>query len=322
MPHTERHLQSHAMLLTTAMVWGLSFVFQKQAVDAGLPPLLFNAVRFAVGGLVLLPLVAWLRARPGTAALAKPRGDNVFALLVGGGLMGTVLTMGAAFQQAGMEDAATTAGKAGFITGLYVVLVPVFGVVIGRGTHWGAWLGVAFALVGLPLLTIDRSADQLALGRGDALVLISAACWAGHILLIDHFTARHDALALSVIQFLVCAALSTVVGLALGERLTPQALSAGWTAIAYCGVVSVAIAYTLQVVAQKNAHPTAAALILSTEVVFATLGGMLFLDETMPLRGYFGAALMLTGMLISQVAGPTHHEPAGGIGLDEPPRDL
>ncbi|XAM01687.1 DMT family transporter [Phycisphaeraceae bacterium D3-23] len=313
-------LSSDALLLITAAIWGTAFVFQEYAVTAGLEPLTFNAMRFALGGAVLLPLVFVLRRRVrrgflqnashNSAEQTPPRGDTPtgsqpFALLIGGGLMGVALALGSALQQAGLGDAETTAGKGGFITGLYVVLVPVLGIAVGRRTGRWVWLGVAFALVGLFLLSINLEEATPTISRGDGLVLLGTAFWAAHILLIDFFSKRGDALILSLIQFFVCAVLSAAGAWAMGEQVTPDQLTAGWHAIAYCGVMAVAVAFTLQVVAQRGAHPTAAAVIMSSEVLFAAVGGAILLGESMSARGYLGCALMLAGMLISQLAPST-----------------
>ena len=318
-----RHLRSDLMLLVTAAIWGTAFVFQEIAVSAGLPPLLFNALRFALGGLVLLPLVLVMRRRvrrgflntsgdppprplPGREGepevAGEPAASSIGAVVLGGVLMGVALTAGAWLQQAGLGDAETTAGKGGFITGLYVVLVPVLGIAVGRRTDAWVWVGVVCALAGLFLLSINLDDAVPTISRGDGLVLLGTLFWAAHILLIDHLSKRHDALVLSVIQFFVCAALSAVIGLGAGEELSSRAIAHGWHAIAYCGVMSVAVAYTLQVVAQRDAHPAAAAVIMSSEVLFAAVGGALILDETMSGRAMLGCGLMLAGMLVSQLA--------------------
>jgi len=302
------------MLLVTAAIWGTAFVFQEMAVSAGLEPWLFNALRFALGGAVLLPLVFVMRRRVRRGFLRVEEGDTragascaaaapgVVGLFIGGAMMGIALAAGSWLQQAGLGDAGTTAGKGGFITGLYVVLVPVLGVVVGRRTDAWVWAGVACALVGLFFLSINLDEDKPTISRGDGLVLAGTLFWAAHILLIDHLSKRHDALLLSVIQFFVCAALSALIGLGVGESLTAEALAKGWHAIAYCGVMAVGVAFTLQVVAQREAHPAAAAVILSSEVLFAAVGGALILGETMSDRAMLGCGLMLAGMLISQLA--------------------
>ncbi|MEM9415513.1 MAG: DMT family transporter [Planctomycetota bacterium] len=319
MPKPVPHLRSDALLLITAAIWGTSFVFQEYAVQAGLEPLAFNAMRFALGGVALLPLVFFLRGRTRRGFLQSEPPNNttntaaghaseqaaarsLLMLIVGGLLMGAALAMGSALQQAGLGETETTAGKGGFITGLYVVLVPVLGIAVGRRTGRWTWLGVLFALVGLFLLSVNIENATPSISRGDGLVLLGTAFWTTHILLIDHFSKRCDALLLSLVQFFVCAVLSAIGAWAMGEHVTPGQLSAGWHAIAYCGVMAVAVAFTLQVVAQREAHPTAAAVILSSEVLFAAIGGAVLLGESMPLRGYLGCALMLAGMLIAQLA--------------------
>lgn len=304
-----QQLRSHILLLLTAAIWGTAFVFQEIAIAAGLQTFSFNAIRFLVGGLMLMPAVLIVRQcmrhgfideRMQEDAPATIKGGR--GLVVGGLLMGAALAAGSALQQAGLADPETTAGKGGFITGLYVVLVPVLGLLMGRRTDPWAWVGVVFALGGLVLLSINLDKDQPTIGQGDLLVLLGTGFWAVHILLIDHLSKRHDALALSVIQFFACAALSAVTALVLGERVTADSLAAGWHAIAYCGVIAVAVAFTLQVVAQKQAHPTAASVIMSGEVLFAAVAGALVLGETMSGKAYAGCSLMLTGMLVSQLS--------------------
>lgn len=307
--HDSHHLRSHVLLLFTAAIWGTAFVFQEIAVSAGLGTFGFNAMRFALGGLLLLPLVLVLRRRvrrrgflEEQAETAEAPRSGIGGLVLGGVLMGVALAAGSALQQAGLVDEQTTAGKAGFITGMYVVLVPVLGLAVGRRTDTWVWVGVALALVGLYYLSINTEKDKPTIGHGDLLVLLGTGFWAVHILLIDHLSKRHDALALSLIQFFVCASLSAAVALGIGETLTSTMLANGWHAIAYCGVMAVAVAFTLQVVAQKHAHPTAAAVIMSCEVLFAAVGGALLLGETMSGRAYAGCGLMLAGMLVSQLA--------------------
>ncbi len=313
MTEPAQRLRAHVMLLMTAAIWGTSFVFQEIAVAAGFETFLFNALRFTLGGLLLLPLVLLMRRRVRRGFLNRPPGDATVtkeprqparygAIAVGGVLMGVALAAGSALQQAGLAYPETTAGKAGFITGLYVVLVPVLGLTLGRRTDRWVWLGVGFALVGLFLLTINLDETAPTIGRGDLLVLIGAVFWAGHILLIDHLSKRHDALALSLVQFLVCAVLSAVIGWAIGERVTPGVFAAGWHAVTYCGAMAVGVAFTLQVVAQRHAHPTAASVILSAEVLFAAVAGAIILGESMSARGYLGCGLLLAGMLITQLA--------------------
>lgn len=306
MKSQSRHLQSHLLLLLTAAIWGTAFVFQEIAIQAGLQTFSFNAMRFLLGGLLLLPLVLVMRRRVrrgmiGESSVQLPAGGGR-GLVIGGVLMGVALAAGSALQQAGLADEQTTAGKAGFITGLYVVLVPMLGLLIGRRTDRWLWIGALLAVVGLFLLSVNLEKDQPTMSLGDMLVLMSTLFWALHILLIDHLSKRYDALPLAVMQCFVSGALSGVAALFLGEQATAQALVAGWYAIAYCGVMAVAVAFTMQVVAQRHAHPTAAAVIMSCEVIFAAIAGALILGETMSSKAYIGCTFMLAGMLLSQLA--------------------
>lgn len=299
-----RVMRSHLMLLCTASIWGTAFVFQELAIAAGLGVFGFNAMRFGLGAVLLTPLLLVIRLRVRRGVIGQPVPTQVEhsqrGLMIGGVLMGLALAAGSAFQQGGLVDPDTTAGKGGFITGLYVVLVPVMGLALGKRTDLWAWVGVGLAVAGLFLLSIKLDQDRLSIGRGDLLVLIGTGFWATHILLIDHLSKRFDALKLSVIQFYVCAIVSAAIALSIGEANTLGAVTKGWYAIAYCGALAVAVAFTVQVFAQKHAHPTAAAVIMSCEVLFAAVAGALLLGERMTGRAYLGCGLMLLGMLVSQ----------------------
>jgi drug/metabolite transporter (DMT)-like permease len=257
-------------------------------------PFGFNGVRFALGCLVLLPPLF----RNGLHGEAAPSPHPVlFSLpVLGGGLLaGVILFCGASFQQVALVY--TTAGKAGFITGLYVILVPVIGIALGHRTHAGTWIGTLLAAVGLYLLSVT---EQFTFAPGDLLVLIGAFFWAGHVLIIGWLSPRQDPLKLAFVQYAVCAALSLIVSAGLEPNAVDGYLSATLP-ILYGGVLSVGVAYTLQVVAQKHAKPAHAAIILSLETVFAALGGWIILGETLTPRGLLGCALMFAGMLASQL---------------------
>ena len=202
---------------------------------------------------------------------------------------------GAILQQAGLVW--TTAGKAGFVTGLYVVLVPLAGLLWGQRPGWSRWLGAALAAAGLFLLSVTRS---FTLERGDLLVLVGALFWTAHVHVLGWLSPRTRVVALSCVQFAVCSVLSGIVTL-FTERVTVAALQAAAVPILYGGLVSVGVAYTLQVVAQRHAPPAHAAILLSLETVFAALGGWLVLGERLSPRGLAGCALMLAGMLCSQL---------------------
>ncbi len=289
----ETDIKSDILLLITAAIWGFAFVAQRVGMDF-VGPFTFGGIRFALGALVLLPF-AWKNAAGHRFAETgrTSRGGH----LASGMLAGVLLFGGASLQQMGLVY--TTAGNAGFITGLYVVLVPIIGLAVGRKTNAGTWTGALMAVTGLYLLCVG---EDFSIQKGDLLVMISAFLWAGHVLWIDKVVAGAQALVLAVIQFAVCAALSMAVAV-LVENITWNGIRAAAWAIAYGGVMSVGIAYTLQVVAQKNAHPAHAAIFLSLEAVFAVVGGWIFLAETMSLRALCGCGLMLAGMLVSQLYG-------------------
>jgi drug/metabolite transporter (DMT)-like permease len=303
-PAKSRAARADAYLLVTAALWGLAFVAQREAMGS-IGPFLFNGVRFGLGALALVPLILWFRSRKGTSTPKADddgkdpgKGRHLRSGLVRGGLLaGIILFIAASLQQAGLVY--TGAANAGFITGLYVVLVPVFGIALGRRTGAGTWLGVFLVFVGLYLLSVG---DNFSMSKGDLLVLASAAFWALHVLVIGRLSPGLDPFKLAASQFGVCSVLSLGVALAL-EDMSISGLSNAWAPILYGGLVSVGIAYTLQVVAQRDAHPAHAAIIMSLEAAFAALGGWLVLDESMAVKGLLGCALMLTGMVVSQLWG-------------------
>jgi drug/metabolite transporter (DMT)-like permease len=286
-------LRADGLLLLTAVIWGFAFVAQRVGMEH-VGPFGFNGVRFALGCLVLLPLLC----RNGARGVERPsdRGGVFSSSSLGGGLLaGLVLFAGASFQQVALVY--TTAGNAGFITGLYVVLVPIIGIALGHRTHAGTWTGAALAAVGLYLLSV---VDRFTISPGDLLVLIGAFFWAGHVHLIGWLSPRRDPLKIAFLQYAACAALSLIVSAAVEQNTAGRYLSAA-VPILYGGVLSVGVAYTLQVVAQKSAKPAHAAIILSLEAVFAAIGGWLILGETLTPRAFTGCVLMLCGMLMSQL---------------------
>lgn len=283
-------LKSDILLLLTATIWGFAFVAQRVGMEY-VGPYTFNGIRFALGCMVLVPFV--LRGR----LESRPASGRVAELLWGGGLAGLFLFGGASFQQIGLVY--TTAGNAGFITGLYVVVVPVLGLLVGQRATVGTWLGAVMAAGGLYLLSIK---GDFSIGFGDLLELIGAFLWAGHVLIIGWLTSKLPAVKLAFIQFAVCSLLSLLAAV-VTESITLSGLQQAAVPIAYGGILSVGVAYTLQVVAQREAHPAHASIILSLEAVFAAAGGWLMLNETLSLRGMAGCSLMLTGMLLSQLWG-------------------
>lgn len=290
-----RTYRADLLLLLTATIWGFAFVAQRVGMDY-VGPYTFNGVRFALGSLSLLPLLFLLDHREATARRRLPRA-TWRSMLPGGGLAGLFLFAGASLQQVGLVH--TTAGNAGFITGLYVVIVPIMGLCLRQRTHAGTWLGVLLAAVGLYFLSITSS---LTIAWGDLLVLVGAFFWAAHVLIIGRLSPRMDALRLAITQFAVCAVLSLLTASAL-ETISWEGLRGAAVPILYGGLGSVGVAYTLQVVAQKDAHPAHAAIFLSMEAVFAAIGGWWLLNELLTARAMLGCGLMLSGVLVSQLWG-------------------
>ncbi|MBD3308992.1 EamA family transporter, partial [candidate division KSB3 bacterium] len=280
-------LKSNLLLLLTAIIWGFAFVAQRVGMDY-VGPFTFNGIRFALGALSLLPLL-YVNQRHMRAEITPLK-----TVLVGGALAGSALFIAVSLQQIGLVY--TTAGKAGFITGLYVVIVPLLGLFWRQNTTFGTWLGAVLAAIGLYLLSVTGT---FTIAFGDLLVVISAFFWAIHVQLIGWLTRRMDSLKLAFWQFLVCSVLSLITAI-FTETITLQSIRDALIPIAYGGLFSVGVAYTLQVVAQRHAHAAHAAIILSLESVFAAVGGWLLLGETLSPRGLIGCALMLSGMLLSQ----------------------
>lgn len=286
-----RAFRANLLLLLAAVIWGFAFVAQRIGMEH-VGPYTFNGVRFLLGGLSLVPLLVVTGNRRGEGP--RPLSD-IKPVALAGLIAGTVLFTAASLQQVGL--AYTTAGKAGFITGLYVVLVPLMGLLWRQYPNAGTWTGAVLAAVGLWFLSVT---ETFTIAFGDFLELVGAFFWAGHVLIVGWLSPRFNAVQLALSQFLVCAALSLGVGLAM-EPLSLEALWRAAPAIFYGGVGSVGIAYTLQVVAQKEANPAHAAIILSMESPFAALGGWLVLNEILTGRNLFGCTLMLGGMVLAQI---------------------
>lgn len=281
--------------LITALIWGSSFV--TQSLSAGhLGFFSFNALRAVPAALSLLVVLAVMRRiRPRAAYSAEEKRT----LLRGGLVCGVFLTLGTNLQQLGIES--TSAGKAGFITALYIVLVPVFGALLGRKTRKIVWLCVAIAVAGLYFLCFDGGEGAAALNRGDFYVFLCAFAFTGQMLAVDRYVRKVDGVALSCVQFTVVAVLSTVGALLIGEETTLSAVTTCLPYILYVGVFSSGLGYTLQIIAQKDGDPTVVSLLLSLESFFAVVTGALVLHERMSGREYFGCALMLAAVLLSQL---------------------
>ena len=284
-------MKSNLLLLLAAAIWGFAFVAQRVGMEH-VGPFTFNGVRFVLGSLSLLPLIFYYRNKPQQSSNKSPKGA-----LLPGFLAGLILFTAASLQQIGIIY--TTAGKAAFVTCLYIVLVPILGIFLKQHVSMGTWFSSVLAVVGLYLLCVKES---FFISYGDLLQLVGALFWSVHILLIDHFADRVDVLKLSFFQFVTCGILSLGTALWL-ETITLEGLGEALIPILYGGFCSVGIAYTLQVVGQKYSPPSHAAIILSMETVFATIGGFLLLDERLGFQELMGCALMLAGMLLTQLQG-------------------
>lgn len=286
-------VSSDFILLLAAIIWGFAFVAQRIGMEY-VGPFTYNGVRFALGTLVVIPIL-FIRIRKKRELIHPGLSIPQWKIIAGSIGTGVLLFGGVAFQQVGLQY--TTAGKAGFITGLYVVLVPICGLLIGRQMRWPMWTGAILSLIGLYFLSIS---GNFTIDRGDLFVLICAIFFTFHVLFIAWLSPLMDSFALAVIQFSVCTVLNLIVAF-LTETVQVSSILQAWIPIAYGGALSVGIAYTLQVVAQKTAHPAYASIILSLEAVFAVIGGSMILHETLTQRMLLGCGLMLSGMVMAQI---------------------
>lgn len=289
----KEEVKSSAFLLLTAAIWGFAFVAQRVGMQH-MGAFTFNGLRFMLGSISLLPILYITSRKSKESDGDSKEISNNGNVIVAGCIAGSVLFFGASLQQVGLIY--TTAGKAGFITGLYIVFVPILGLFLKQKTNIATWLGVLIAAVGLYFLSVN---EGFYIELGDWLEIIGAVFWAIHILVIDHFTKKVNALKLSCVQYITCSVLSLITAF-IFEKISLEVLPQVIVPLLYGGIMSVGVAYTLQVVAQKHAKPSHAAIAMSMESVFASIGGLLLLGEIMPLRGYLGCALMMVGMLLSQ----------------------
>jgi len=285
-----KQLRYSLLLTLTAFIWGTAFVAQSQATG-NVGPFTFNAARLLVGGAALLPCIRLMdRFRGGGAAPGSRR-----TLLTGGVCCGVVLFAASAFQQAGIQY--TTVGKAGFITALYIVAVPLAGALFGRKTGAALWAGVALAVAGMYLLCIS---GESGVNRGDALCLAGALFFTAHILVIDRFSPLVDGVRMSAVQFFVGGALS-LLAMLLFEKPDWHGVLAAWFPILYAGILSSAVGYTLQIIAQKQVNPTLASLVMSLESVFSALAGWVILGQRLSARELTGCALMFAAIVLAQI---------------------
>ncbi|WP_394282493.1 DMT family transporter [Frisingicoccus sp.] len=294
------------LLLLTAFIWGVAFVAQSVGMDY-VGPLTFNASRFIIGAIFLIPCIAFLdklKEKENQAACknipAAPQNKKV--LITGGICCGIAIAAASTLQQYGI--AYTTVGKAGFITALYIVIVPILGIFLKRKPRLIIWFSVLLALVGLYFLCMT---DSLSFSKGDTLVLLCAFVFSLHIMIIDHFSPMVDGVRMSCIQFAVAGVLCGIPAL-IFEHPTFSSLIAAWAPILYAGILSCGVAYTLQIVAQKNYDPTVASLLLSLESVFSVLAGWVILHQALSPREIFGCVLVFIAIILVQLPAPKTKE--------------
>lgn len=279
-----------ALLLLTAAIWGFAMSAQREGSQY-LSPMTFNACRFTLGTLVLFPLM--LKENGGKEPLLKRKE------LAAGAILSAVLFLASLLQQMGVREAG--AGKAGFLTALYVVLVPVLGILFRKKTRWSTWLALLLAIPALYLLCVPKG-ERIALAASDAGLLVGAVFWALHILLTDEFVKEISPIKLCTVQFVLNAALNWTGALAF-ETVSWAHLSRSMVPVLYCGVVSTGLGYLFQTIGQKGCRPAFAALIMSLESVFCVLSGALLLGERMETRSYTGCGLMLLAVVLAQIGG-------------------
>lgn len=285
------------LLVLTALIWGIAFVAQSEGMNY-VGGFTFNASRFLIGGAVLIPCIYFLRRgnREQRQALTEEEQKQQNRTGIAGGICcGLVLCLSSSLQQFGIAH--TTVGKAGFITALYIILVPILGLFMKKKVGLNIWVSVMMAAVGMYLLCIN---EGFSVGRGDFLVFLCSIGFSLHILVIDYFSPRADGVVISCVQFFTAGIVSGVLML-LFEKPSWEAVMAAWMPVLYAGVMSCGVAYTLQVVAQKNVPPTMASLLMSLESVFSVLAGWVILGQKLSGREMLGCALVFAGILLAQI---------------------
>lgn len=285
----KKDLFGSLMLLITAIVWGFAFVAQSIGGDT-VGPFLFNGVRNVLGSVVLIPVILIIKKVKGIDKILTKEA------IVGGVCCGLCLFVASSFQQFGILTAPVS--DASFITALYVLIVPILGLFVGKKVGWKIWVAVAIALVGLYMLTMS---GDMEFSKGDVLLLIGAFLFSIHILVIDYFSPKADGVVISSIQFFTAGVCAFIAMPFNGEAFDIVKIQSGLPSILYAGILSCGVAYTLQVVFQKDVEPTKASLILCLESVFGAIGGWLILGQTLGVKEIIGCALMFIAIIIAQL---------------------
>ena len=286
---TPRAMRGNLLLILTALIWGSAFVAQSLGLEH-LGAFSFNGIRTLIGGVAVMPVALIVHRRQ-----RGSQGRNLRQSLVGGAVCGCVLFVASNLQQWGLAD--TTVGKAGFITALYILFVPLIGLVLGKRVTRLFFAAVGVAVIGMFLLTMQGAAQ---ISRGDMLVLLSAVSFAVHIIVIDHYSPGANGVMLAMMQFFVCGSLSLAAALCIGERIDAESLQGAMGAILYSGLLSCAVAYTLQIIAQRDVDPVVASLLMSLESVFAALCGWLVMGERLAPKEIAGCVLVFAAVIMAQ----------------------
>ncbi len=302
-----KHLRGNILLLITALIWGTAFVAQSEGMNY-VEPFTYNAMRTLLGGFVLIPVIAAFRHSERRRNTAPKEKAPLRTTVTGGILCGVLLCVASCFQQSGISM--TTAGKAGFITALYIIIVPILEFLIYRRSAPMIWLCVIIAAAGFWLLCIK---EGFTIGRGDLLVLCCTLFFALHIMVIDNFNARHaDAMLMSCIQFFT-AGILMLICMFLFECPSLESIWGARYTILYAGIMSSGVAYTLQILGQRDTEPAAATLLMSLESVFAALSGWLILHEALTLKELLGCVLVFAAVILAQLKLPANDKSSDNI---------
>ena len=284
-------LKNASLLALTAFIWGTAFVAQSVGMEY-IGPFTFNGVRSIIGAITLVPCIL-IQKKSGRKIIEE--GSSGKDLIAGGLLCGALLFVASSLQQIGIKY--TSAGKAGFITSCYIVIVPLIGIFMKKTSGWKTWAAVVLALAGLYCLCIT---DGFTVGKGDIFIFLCAMAFSAHILVIDYFSPRVNGIVLSCIQFLVCG-VASIPCMFVFETPDMAAIISAWMPVLYAGVLSCGVAYTLQIIGQRNVNPTIASLILSLESCFSVLAGWVILHEKLSMKESLGWVLMFTAIILAQL---------------------
>lgn len=290
----KQQIKSSLILLLTATIWGVAFVAQSVGMEY-IGPFTFNAIRCVLGGMVLIPVILVLKKKKETGAENQGKEDKK-TLWMGGIACGVILCIASNLQQFGIMEASV--GKSGFFTALYIVMIPVIGIFIGKRPEIKLWFCVALAVVGMYLLCMKDG--SFTIERADIMLLLCALAFSFHILVVDYFSPKVDGVKMSCIQFFVCGVLSAV-GMLFTETPDISNIQAAWLPLLYAGLLSCGVGYTLQIVGQKGINPVIASLIMSLESVISALAGWVILGQVLSPKEILGCVLMFVAIIITQI---------------------